>query len=164
KLEVLEGIGPERVAQMIPLLPPVLDPAGAAPGNSVRIEVPAGKQGGAAAYWVSLPLEYHPAHSYPAIVALHSEQGGVQQELQGFWSGTEERIGQTQRHGYIVIAPEYVGPDKKARFDYGAESHQVVLASLADAQRRFSIDSDRVFLGGHSMGADAAWDIGLSHP
>jgi pimeloyl-ACP methyl ester carboxylesterase len=30
--------------------------------------------------------------------------------------------------------------------------------------RRFSIDTDRVYLSGHSMGGDAAWDMGLSHP
>ena len=35
---------------------------------------------------------------------------------------------------------------------------------LRDAMRRFSIDSDRVFLSGHSIGGDAAWDIGLAHP
>jgi pimeloyl-ACP methyl ester carboxylesterase len=169
KLEVLEGAGPERVAQMIPLLPPVLDPAvfdptGAEPGKTVRIEVPAEKSGASAAYWVSLPLEYHADHTYPAIVALHSEEGGVMQEVEGFWSGSGERIGQSQRRGYIVIAPEYVGKDPKGRFDYGAESHRIVQAALEDARRRFSVDSDRVFLAGHSMGADAAWDIALSHP
>ncbi len=36
--------------------------------------------------------------------------------------------------------------------------------SLRDACRRFSIDTDRVFLSGHSMGGDAAWDIALAHP
>ena len=164
KLEVLEGVGPERVAQMIPLLPATFDQAGAVPDKMVRIEVPGAKAGVAAAYWVSLPLEYHPAHSYPVIVALHSEQGVALQEVQGFWGGTEDRVGQSQRHGYIVIAPEYVGADPKARFDYGADSHQIVLSSLYDARQRFNIDSDRVFLAGHSMGADAAWDIGLSHP
>jgi pimeloyl-ACP methyl ester carboxylesterase len=40
----------------------------------------------------------------------------------------------------------------------------VVLGSLRDAIRHFSIDTDRVFLSGHSAGGDAAWDIGLAHP
>ena len=39
-----------------------------------------------------------------------------------------------------------------------------MLNSLRDACRRFSIDTDRVFLSGHSIGGDAAWDIGLAHP
>ena len=28
----------------------------------------------------------------------------------------------------------------------------------------FSIDTDRVFLTGHGIGGDAAWDIALAHP
>src|SRR4029079_13733434 len=115
-------------------------------------------------YWVSLPLEYHPEHKYPVIVALHSERGAAQQEAQGFWSGSEGNIGQSQRHGYIVIAPEYVAGAKNKHYDYAAESHQIVFDSLRDARLRFNVDSDRVFLSGHSMGADAAWDMGFSHP
>lgn len=164
KLEALEGIGPERVAQIIALLPPVLDPAGAEPGKSARIELPGGTQGDRRAYWVSLPLEYHPTHNYPLIVALHSERGTPQQELQGFWGGTEDKPGQSQRYGYIVIAPEYVTKEDTKGYDYAAKSHQAVIDSIRDARRRFAVDSDRVYLSGHGMGGDAAWDIGLSHP
>ncbi len=163
KMEGLDGVGPERVAQMIPLLEPARDAAGAAPGKVVRIEVGGAQGESPAAYWVSLPLEYHPAHSYPLIIALHSEAGKALQEINGFWSGDETRIGQSERHGYIVIAPEYVGNGKK-KFEYGADTHQIVLDSLRDAQHRFSINANKVFLAGHSMGADAVWDIGLAHP
>jgi enterochelin esterase-like enzyme len=163
KLEALEGVGPERIAQMLPLVPPILDSA-ATPETTLRVEVPAAKNAAAVAYWVSLPLEYHPGHSYPLIVALHSEQGSAQQEVQGFWSGADGTVGQSQRRGYVVIAPEYVAGAKNRHYDYSAESHQIVLDALRDALRRFSVDSNRVFLSGHSMGGDAAWDIGLSHP
>ena len=39
-----------------------------------------------------------------------------------------------------------------------------MIECLRDARRRFSIDSDRVFLSGHGHGGDAAFDIGMSHP
>ena len=39
-----------------------------------------------------------------------------------------------------------------------------MLGALRDACRRFSIDTDRVFLTGHGMGGDAAWDIAIAHP
>ena len=39
-----------------------------------------------------------------------------------------------------------------------------MLGSLRDACRRFSIDTDRVFLTGHGIGGDAAWDIAIAHP
>lgn len=164
KLESLEGVGPERIAQLIPLLPPTLDPVGATSGRATHVQVAGEKDGPPTAYWVSLPTEYHPDHSYPLIIALHSETGTPQQELQGFWGGTEDRGGQSQRHGYIVIAPEYVGKSDTKGYDYNAGAHQIVINSLRDARHRFSVDSDRVFLSGHGMGGDAAWDMGLSHP
>ncbi|MBI3860981.1 MAG: hypothetical protein HY290_03715 [Planctomycetia bacterium] len=165
KLEALEGVGADRVAQLLPLLPPAGDVAGMVPGQAVRITIPGAKAGEDYAYWVALPFEYHPEHRYPLIVGLHSENGTAQQELQGFWGGTEERGGQAQRHGYIVIAPEYVSGVKEEKvYTYASESHEIVLASVRDAMRRFSVDADRVFLAGHGMGGDAAWDMGLAHP
>src|SRR5262245_6930400 len=164
KLQSLEGVGPERIAQLVALLPPPLETAGAAAGKTIRIELPAPKDVTPGAYWVSLPFEYHPDHSYPLIIALHGERGGPLQELQGFWGGTEDRVGQAQRHGYLVVAPEYIGKSDLKGYDYNASSHQAVLDALRDARHRFNVDSDRVFLSGHGMGGDAAWDIGLSHP
>ena len=73
------------------------------------------------------------------------------------------RSGQASRHGYIVIAPEWTEEHQK-QYNYSAREHAAVLNSLRDACRRFSIDTDRVYLSGYSMGGDAAWDIGLAHP
>ncbi len=63
-----------------------------------------------------------------------------------------------------MIAPEYVPKVDSKGYDYNGASHQIVLESLRDARRRFSVDSDRVFLSGHRMGGDAAWDMGFAHP
>jgi poly(3-hydroxybutyrate) depolymerase len=165
RLGALDGIGPERIAQMLPLLPAAGDTAGMAAGQAVRITVSGANAGEESAYWVTLPLEYHADHTYPLIVALHSEHGPPLQELQGFWGGTQEHIGQSQRHGYVVIAPEYIPKANSDKgYDYNEASHAIVIASLRDAMRRFNIDADRVFLAGHDMGGDAAWDMGFSHP
>lgn len=185
KLDVLEGVGTERTAQLLPLLPPARDPAAAVPGKApaqaagkgpgkvpvqtvgqeagqaLRVEVPVAKDGPATAYWLSLPLEYHPDHSYPLIVALYDDKGIPQQEMDGYWGGNT----QSQRHGYIVIAPEYVPQAAKGKgYDFSPESHQIVIESIRDALLRFNVDSNRVFLSGHGMGGDATWDIALSHP
>ena len=73
------------------------------------------------------------------------------------------RLGQAARQGYIVIAPAWTRPHQM-QYEYSAREHAAVLGSLRDACKRFSIDTDRVFLSGHSMGGDAAWDIALAHP
>lgn len=73
------------------------------------------------------------------------------------------RNGQAARQGYIVIAPQWM-EGQQNKYYYSAREHAAVLNSLRDAFRRFSIDSDRVYLTGFSIGGDAAWDIGLAHP
>jgi predicted esterase len=73
------------------------------------------------------------------------------------------RLGQAARHGYIVVAPAWTRPNT-SRYEYSAYEHAAVLASLRDACQRYSIDTDRTFLAGHSSGADASWDLGLAHP
>ncbi|NEU35346.1 hypothetical protein GN156_32340, partial [bacterium LRH843] len=41
-------------------------------------------------------------------------------------------------------------------------AHTAVIQSIQDVMKRYQIDSSRIFLAGHGMGADAAYDIGLS--
>ena len=47
---------------------------------------------------------------------------------------------------------------------YGHKQGPVSITLDAKESLRFFHDGDRVFLTGHSMGGDAAWDIALAHP
>lgn len=163
RLKALEGISAARVAQMLPLLPPARDPAGAEPGKPQRIVPGASTDETSIAYWVLLPPEYHPDQPCPLLVALHSEKRPPEQELL-FWGGTQTQLGPAQRHGYIVIVPEYSTKPGQAQYDYSPAAHRIVLGVLRDARRRFHVDSDRVFVAGHDMGGDATFDIAFSHP
>jgi hypothetical protein len=86
-----------------------------------------------------------------------------------FWSGPAdtarggERLGQATRHGYIVIAVDWQRPQQHS-YGYSAREHHAVLGALRDACRKFSVNTDRVFLTGHGIGGDAAWDIAIAHP
>lgn len=118
-------------------------------------------------YHVQTPPEYHAARRYPCVITLHGSGSKPLQQL-SWWAGDFDpksglRLGQASRQGYIVIAPEWARPSQ-TKYEYTAREHSAVLYALRDACRRFSIDTDRVFLSGHSMGGDAAWDIGLAHP
>jgi tetratricopeptide (TPR) repeat protein len=116
-------------------------------------------------YYVQLPPEYDPYRRYPAIVTLHGELSTAEQQID-WWAGPwkdGQRAGQAARHGSIVIAPVWTA-ERQNQYRYSARELAAVLNSLRDAYRRFSIDTDRVYLSGHWSGGDAAWDIGLAHP
>ena len=164
----LEGGTPERVAELLKLIkPPDPVPEGSECGvrcYDIHVELPA--PNGPTRYLVQLPPDYDPLRQYPTIVALNGH--GYKPELQlDYWAGgphpTRGRFGQAMRRGYIVIAVDWLEPHQ-AEYKYSLREHQAVLGSLRDAMRRFSIDSDRVFLTGHGIGGDASWDIGASHP
>ncbi len=163
-----EGGTPGYIAQLLKnIVPPheAPEPQGipgffdvTVPGTSARFPV---------RYRVQLPPAYDPYVRYPLIVSLHA--AGSRPEAQiNWWAGDYDeklrwRRGQAMRHGYIVITPEFT-TQGQGRYEYSAREHNVVLKALRDGLRRFSIDSDRVFLSGHGLGGDAAWDIGLAHP
>ncbi len=162
KLRDMEGITPDVVARMLVWLGPVIETPGIQPGVAERIVVEDADPMMPTAYHVLLPHEYTPNRAYPMVVALHPAGRGPEAELE-WWGGAPGDPGQAQRHGYIVIAPEYIDP-KLTEYDYGAVSHYITLKAIRDARKRFHVNSDKIFLSGHGMGGDAAFDIGMSHP
>jgi hypothetical protein len=160
KLARLEGVKPEHLGQMIAYLPPLVETPEIKPGEPTELTV-SGREGKPPIkYAVQLPPEYNPHHVYPAIVALRPLERSVKTEVQ-WWGGTVSKPGPAQRHGYIVIAPDYA-EGMAGAYDYSSQAHVAVIECLRDACKRFSIDCDRVFLSGHGHGGDAAFDIGMS--
>jgi len=109
-------------------------------------------------YSVQLPPEYNPYQRYPMVVSLNGPPQTSDAQLD-WWAG------HAGRHGYIVIAPEWNPPETRLQeYDFSIFSHAAVLYSLNDAFRRFSVNTDKVFISGHGIGGTAAWDIALAHP
>ncbi|MBI1901216.1 MAG: peptidase [Planctomycetia bacterium] len=160
-----EGATPEFVALLLGNMKPPKETAHAASGF---YELTAEGRPGMAApkYLVQLPPEYDPYRRYPVVVTLHGAGSTPLQQLE-YWAGSPlkdgTRFGHAARNGYIVIAPAW-GEPHQIEYGYTLREHLAVLDSLRDACRRFAVDTDRVFLSGHSMGGDAAWDLGLAHP
>ncbi|MFM8735286.1 MAG: peptidase [Pirellulales bacterium] len=161
-----EAGDPATIAGLVARMRPPLDPPEpASPG--LHELVAAGLEGqGDVRCLVQLPPEYDPLRRYPAIVSLHAASSTPLNQIE-WWAGMPGpdgiRLGQATRNGHVVIAPAWGQPHQSA-YGHSAREHAAVLASLREASRRFSIDTDRVFLSGHSLGADAAWDIALAHP
>ncbi|HEX3659617.1 MAG TPA: peptidase [Pirellulales bacterium] len=168
KIRTREGASPQMIAKVLAHMKPPLEPGEPMKGKpglyQHEVEVFSGVP--ATNYFVQLPPEYDPHRQYPTIVTLHGSGSTAEQQID-WWAGPlaadGSRLGQATRHGYIVVAPDWSKAHQKT-YGYTGEEHGAVLNSLRDACRRFSIDTDRVFLSGHSMGGDAAWDIGLAHP
>ncbi|MDE0817455.1 MAG: peptidase [Pirellulaceae bacterium] len=182
-LNELEGSTPANVAKLIAAMKPTLITAPNQPAESEEGD-PENEQGqqldplhhvfeinGPAGapfkFHVQLPPDYDPYRKYPCIVSLHGA-GGTPEKQIDWWAGTynkqtDLRLGQASRHGYIVIAPAWTKPYQN-KYEYSAQEHGKVLYALQNTFKRFSIDTDRVFLSGHSIGGDAVWDIALAHP
>ncbi|MBX3441503.1 MAG: hypothetical protein KF774_03790 [Planctomyces sp.] len=161
QIRELEGVTIERMAELLERLPSTWDGFRPEPGvpHEYAIESNQREQ---AAYAVTLPLEYHPQHRYPLIVALHRSGQSLEETLR-WWAGDEEAPGYAMRRGCIVIAPEFAEPGA-AEYDYSIQAHQRVLAAISDARKKFSVDSDRIYIAGHEIGGDACFDIAIAHP
>jgi predicted esterase len=163
-----EGASPALVAQVLAnMKPPVAVDPPEEEGQPYAFEVPGlSSSSPAIRCLVQLPPEYDPHRRYPAILTLHGPGFTPEQQID-WWAGPRVkggwRAGQASRRGYIVIAPDWTLEHQK-QYQYSAREHAAALDSLRAACQRFAIDTDRVFLSGHSFGGDAAWDIGLGHP
>lgn len=162
RLRGTEGASVERLTQMAPLLPLPIETEPLVSGAIHPIEVQDSWGITQHRYSVVLPPEYSSQHTYPLLVVLRPEGRTDEQELM-WWAGREGEPGAAQRRGYITIAPDYAGQEQ-GTYEYNNEVHQTVLESISDARKRFRIDSDRIYLAGHGMGADACFDLGMSHP
>ena len=169
KLGSEEGASPGLVAAILRNMKPpceVTQPRGEDKPGLFEFEV-AGLGGNPPVqYLVQTPPEYDPYLHYPTILTLHGAGTSAEQQIDwwaGGWTEGGWRAGQATRQGYIVVAPKWTTEHQK-KYAYSAREHAAILDCLRDACRRFAIDMDRIYLTGHSIGGDAAWDLGLSHP
>lgn len=169
-----EGASVERLAKIIShMKPPWHDPAQAADADGfLELSAPGQTEDGDFRYQVQLPAEYDPYRRYPTLVVLNGAYNSPEQEL-NFWAGEPPepgadgkpaaRRGQAMRYGYITLAIDWQKPHQY-EYEYSGREHIAVLTALRDATRRFSIDADRVYITGHDVGGEAAWDLAQAHP
>ncbi|MFM8634617.1 MAG: prolyl oligopeptidase family serine peptidase [Planctomycetia bacterium] len=166
KLADEEAFDAQTLAAIARLMrPPVEPPPAKAPGLH-ELTVPGLEGQEPTTCLVQLPPEYDPLRHYSTVVTLHASWSTPLNQIE-WWAGMPGpdggRLGQAGRHGFIVVAPVWTREGQGA-YEYSAREHAAVLNAVREATKRFSIDTDRVFLSGHSMGGDAAWDIALAHP
>lgn len=105
-----------------------------------------------------LPPNYTPARRYPLIVSLHGMNRANPPYTE--WGGLGQRYDTlADRSGAVVLYPF-----GRANAWYRGLGERDVLRCLAMAKARCSIDPDRVYLIGYSMGGAGVWHVGSAHP
>jgi len=162
ELTAQESLTPEILSRLLVNLPQQIETPNAAGGAFLDLESQIPNDTRRFKYTVSLPPEYRPGRMYPLVIELGPRGMSTQRAVE-WWGGTAENPGRASRLGWIVVSPEYED-NEDPRYTYSAVSHQIILETIRDVRKRFSIDSNRVFLAGHGKGGEAAWDVGLAHP
>ena len=121
-------------------------------------------------YAVYVPESYDPARAYPLLVMLHGATSNhllARRRVFGLGNHPGESDYEAIRNavdypdlGFIVLAPYARG--EVAGYSGIAEGD--VLRAMADVERTYNVDPDRVHLTGLSMGGGGTWHFGLRFP
>ncbi len=125
-----------------------------APANHwERVEFPRAEAGKSFHYYLQVPTSYRPDTPCPALVALHGHNSTAT-ACRALWGAVAER------HGLILISPEYVY-GRPGGYAFSTTEHDAVVDSLRHAARTWNLDPARVGLTGLAQGGVACWDIGI---
>jgi poly(3-hydroxybutyrate) depolymerase len=101
-----------------------------------------------------LPAHYDPARRWPLIVYLHG-YNGENPPYVGFWNVDRRHYDVTERYDTILV--EVHG---RGNVDYRHMGEADVMRCIREAQDRFAVDQDRIYLNGESMGGSGTWTVG----
>lgn len=105
-----------------------------------------------------LPREYTARQRWPLITMLHGFNP-TNPEYYDWWTVDERYNAIAIQRPTIVIEPHGRG-----NAQYIGIGEQDVMRCIDEAKRRFSIDEDRVYLTGESMGGHGTWHIASRNP
>lgn len=120
-------------------------------------------------YGLYLPANFDRARKYPLVISLHGAGSNHRLNLRRVF-GQGNRMGETDAEAtrrfpalrnvdYIVASPLARGT-----MGYQGVAERDVYAVLDDVKKRFSIDEDRIYLTGLSMGGGGTLWLGLTRP
>lgn len=107
---------------------------------------------------VFVPSNYDATKKYPLVIALHGMGGDENSYFNGYENGIIKR--EAEARGYLVACPKGRGSASM----YMGSAERDVIDVVSEMKRNYSIDPDRVYLTGHSMGGYGSWSVAVSNP
>jgi len=130
------------------------------PGTMTPLYLRSRTDGSVQPYGIRLPREFSRERTYPLVVQLHGLN--FKEVLSG------SRVRYQGMGGPQWIEPDlpviYVSCFGRPSTFYRGMGEEDVLEVIDDAQRRFPVDANRVYIMGHSMGGSGSYEIGLHWP
>ncbi len=108
-------------------------------------------------YWLYLPEGYTPEKKYPLVLFLHGrgERGSNLEAV--LTHGPPKLVKQGKSFPFIMVAPQLDGVHMFWQTNE-------LLALLDHIEQEYSVDADRVYCTGLSMGGFATWALGVAAP
>jgi predicted esterase len=108
-------------------------------------------------YWLFLPKDYSPKKKYPIVVFLHGYSPYISKVDP--WLPDDQTWSLATNRGFIFAVP--YGRRNSDFVDIGEDD---TLRVLEEVQKKYSVDAERAFLMGPSMGGYGVYAVGLHRP
>ena len=137
-----------------------------------RKRVYVNKNGNRLPYRLYVPLGYDANRKYPLLLWLHGGDGrgsdnvkqlnGGNQIGTHFWAGKDVQL----KFPMFVLLPQCPSGDNWSDPDMNQPTKwlELTMHALADVEKEFSIDPDRIYLAGQSMGGLGVWSAVQAYP
>jgi poly(3-hydroxybutyrate) depolymerase/lysophospholipase L1-like esterase len=130
-----------------------------------------GTDGGKLPYRLLKPQKYDVNQKYPLVILLHGAgERGDDNTNQLKWGGslfTKPEV--REKFASFVVVPQCPNNEKWVEMDWGGDTgiapadpgstQKLLLGMIEAVQKEFSIDPDRLYLTGLSMGGFGTWDL-----
>ena len=109
-----------------------------------------------------LPANYDPAKKWPLVIQMHGYNPANPVYVR-WWAADSRYAGiDTEFSGHQQVI--YMEPHGRGNVSYLGMGDSDVVHAIAEAKRLFSVDEDRVYLTGDSMGGWGTWNVSSRHP
>lgn len=109
-------------------------------------------------YRIFIPSSYDGSKPFPLIIALHGMGGDETSYFDSYGPGAFKV--EAEKRGYIVACPK----GRQSASMYMGSAEKDVMDVLEDVKRAYRIDTDRIYMTGHSMGGYGTWSVSMNYP